>query len=98
MIKCYATLFSFFKKKKKKVIYCYTIKAHSRDQDSVKLKIIKHIVYTDDLVSQSCWFNLKVRARASGKLTDQNAEKYFVSAIIGILIIKIILKRKEISL
>jgi hypothetical protein len=32
------------KKGKKKVIYCYTIKVHSRDQDSVKLKIMKHIV------------------------------------------------------
>jgi hypothetical protein len=44
------------KKKKRKVIYCYTIKVHSRDQDSVKLKIIKSIVYADDLVSQSRWF------------------------------------------
>jgi hypothetical protein len=44
------------KKRKKKVIYCYTIKVHSRGQDSVKLKIIKSIVYADDLVSQLRWF------------------------------------------
>jgi hypothetical protein len=62
----------FFKKRKRKRNYYYAIKVHSRDQDSVKLKINQRYCFKLTILYHNhVGLNLKVRARASGKLIDQ---------------------------